>query len=105
MDQKMNCWEFKGCGKEDKCPARSQTEFDGINKGENAGRACWAVVGTLCRNCVQTDLALKYQDCVDCDFFDYVHEGEDKDFSIFEEVYRRGLLKTETFGRLVKNRR
>lgn len=95
--KKLNCWEFKKCGFEDKCPAASSELYDGINYGDNAGRVCWAVVGTLCRGCVQDDLARKYHDCLKCNFFEYVHEQEDKDFNIFEEVYKRGLVDQRTY--------
>lgn len=96
MDKKLNCWEFKKCGIDDKCPAASSELFDGINGGKSAGRVCWTVVGTLCRGCVQTDLALKYHDCIKCDFFDYVRMQEGNDFNIFDEVYKRGLVDQRT---------
>lgn len=101
MFLKRNCWEFMGCDKLD-CPARSSELYDGINNGKNAGRVCWAVVGTMCRDKTTKDLSAKYSDCMDCKFFDYVHHGEDRNFTIFEEVYKRGLINPKNFGHIVK---
>lgn len=97
MEEKLNCWEFKNCGIEDKCPAASSELYDGINYGDNAGRVCWAVVGTLCQDCVKTDLAIKYQDCLKCDFFEYVRKQEGKELNVFDEVYRRGLVDNNMY--------
>lgn len=84
---RMNCWEFMGCGDRSKtCPAFNEEHYNGINRGKNAGRVCWAVAGTMCRN---HDKLVNYGDCVECEFFNYVHEGEDKNFTIFEEAYKR----------------
>jgi hypothetical protein len=66
--QKQNCWEFKKCGREPGgarveefgiCPATTDTSSDGINGGENAGRICWAIVGTFCGGKVQGSFAQK----------------------------------------------
>ncbi len=53
----MNCWDIRECGREiggeraarmGVCPAAMETRLNGINRGKNAGRACWAVAGTFC---------------------------------------------------------
>ena len=53
---KKNCWEFTKCERqpggllEDEkgvCPAAVDTKHDGKNDGENGGRYCWKVAGTL----------------------------------------------------------
>jgi hypothetical protein len=53
----LNCWEFKKCGREPGgekadelgvCPAAVDDKYEGFNRGEKCGRACWLVQGTLC---------------------------------------------------------
>ena len=75
---KMNCWEFKKCGREpdgDKtaelgiCPAAEAEKVDGTNHGKNGGRACWAIAGTLCGGKVQGTFATKVLNCMVCDFY------------------------------------
>ena len=48
---KINCWEFKGCGKEPRgnnvsslgvCPASVEIRANGIHGGINSGRCCWS---------------------------------------------------------------
>ncbi len=79
-ESKMNCWEFKKCGrepggknakKEGICPAAVETTFDGFHSGKNAGRACWAVAGTFCGGDggePRGTYAQKFLDCTKCDF-------------------------------------
>lgn len=54
---KVNCWEWKKCGRQEGgakvaelgvCPAAGADRIDGANCGLNGGRACWALAGTLC---------------------------------------------------------
>jgi len=63
--KRVNCWEFKKCGRElagDKaadlgiCPASMNTTLDGVHSGICAGRACWAVAGTMCGGEIQGPL-------------------------------------------------
>ncbi len=35
------------------CPVFAELVTDGINSGENGGRCCWVIAGTLCDNEVQ----------------------------------------------------
>jgi len=79
--EKMNCWEYMGCGlepggekvsEEGPCPAATDTSYSGINSGKNAGRFCWAVPGTLCGNKCQNNYVEKGASCQECDFFNMV---------------------------------
>ncbi len=81
IKKKINCWEYIGCGREPGgerafekgvCPAASDASYSGINSGENAGRFCWAVSGTLCEDQRQGSYAEKRQLCRECDFFNMV---------------------------------
>jgi CRP-like cAMP-binding protein len=82
---KINCWEYKKCGREPGgiksyelgvCPAAIDTSFDGINRGKNAGRFCWAVAGTFCGGSAQGTFAEKRESCLSCDFFCKVRHEE-----------------------------
>ncbi|MBI4976798.1 MAG: hypothetical protein HZC28_04910 [Spirochaetes bacterium] len=77
----MNCWEFKKCGREPGgvkaaelgiCPAASEQRTNGINRGVNGGRACWAIAGTLCGGKVQGAFAAKIGNCLTCEFYQRV---------------------------------
>jgi hypothetical protein len=76
--RKLNCWEFKECGREPGgsrskdlgvCPAASDTSSDGKNNGENGGRLCWAIAGTLCRGISQGIYAHRQVSCMICEVF------------------------------------
>lgn len=82
---KINCWEYKGCGRQPGganvktlgvCPVATQTEAHGINGGINGGRACWAIEGTLCGGRVQGTYVQKLGNCMECDFYNKVREDE-----------------------------
>ena len=84
-EERLNCWEFKKCGREPDgtnvqdmgvCPAALDDSFDGINSGINAGRICWAVAGTLCEGKKQGIFTIKRESCVKCDFFKIVGRQE-----------------------------
>ena len=72
MERKLNCWEYRNCGREKgglmvsvlgECPASTSMAFDGTNGGMAGGRACWMVresnrlariqtcSGTPCHSC------------------------------------------------------
>ena len=81
--EKVNCWEFKKCGREREgglinalgiCPAAAAEKLNGMHGGMNAGRACWFVVGTLCNGDTQGTYAKKYRSCICCDFYKLVKE-------------------------------
>lgn len=59
--KKMQCWEYKQCGrdKDMSCPAFT----------ESAGRLCWKFAGTMCGDKAQGTSAQKLGDCQKCDFY------------------------------------
>lgn len=82
---KLNCWEFKKCGREEGgskvdelgvCTASTDTHYDGKNRGRNAGRKCWHMEGTLCGGSKQGTFSTKVGNCIKCDFFNLVKEEE-----------------------------
>ncbi len=91
MEKKLNCWEFKKCGREPGgnhvhdlgvCPTTQEMRLDGVHGGLNAGRSCWVVTGTLCRGKVQGTFAKKYKDCHICDFYKKVKQEEYTKFNL-----------------------
>ena len=117
VDKEINCWEFKKCerqpgGKKVEdlgvCPAAVDSSFNGINKGTNAGRICWAVAGTCCGGKVQGTFAEKRKSCITCDFYQHVQEQEEssienqKLLKFFSEDRTGKLLMDLTKCRLVR---
>jgi hypothetical protein len=83
---KKNCWEHKKCGREPGgskaaelgiCPVTTFTELDGAHEGLNAGRACWAIAGSLCGGKIQGTYAQKLSNCWRCDFMISVKAEEE----------------------------
>ena len=83
--KRLNCWEHKKCGREPGgaraaelgvCPAAADSAFDGFNLGANAGRICWLVAGTFCKDKVQGTYAEKRLSCRNCDFYKQIHTDE-----------------------------
>jgi len=81
----LNCWEFKRCGREPggwraadagECPAAGAIAWDGTNRGKNAGRYCWKILGTLCDEQLQDTSAKKLHKCGNCDFHRMVQQEE-----------------------------
>ncbi|MGD0887108.1 MAG: two-CW domain-containing protein [Thermodesulfovibrionales bacterium] len=98
--RKLNCWEFKKCGRHAQgenasssgvCPATLEIHLTGVNGGHHAGRVCWVVAGTMCGAEVQGSFALKYESCEQCDFYKAVKEEEGDNF-VPLEVLRNLLL-------------
>lgn len=65
---KKNCWEVKNCGREVNgaksidlgvCIAVTESRLNGVHDGQNAGRSCWVVAGTLCGGKPQGTFAQK----------------------------------------------
>ena len=92
---KQNCWEYMKCGREPGglkissdgiCPATTINNFNGFNKGKNAGRVCWAVTGTLCRNIVKGKNASQISSCMTCEFFKNVQKDEGAKFKLVTPV-------------------
>lgn len=93
MSKPKNCWEIMNCEREPGgektaefgvCVAVTDTTVDGVNKGSNGGRVCWAVAGTLCGGEVQGTFADKSHDCSKCDFFVQVRLEEGRNFRMFK---------------------
>ena len=83
---KKNCWEHKNCGRfpggpkaEELgvCPVTVQKDLHGAHGGQNAGRACWVIAGSLCGGKIQGTYAQKLTNCWRCDFFNAVKKEED----------------------------
>ncbi|MBI4788411.1 MAG: hypothetical protein HY782_15375 [Chloroflexi bacterium] len=91
--EKVNCWEFKKCGREPggvkadqlgTCAAAIETRTHGVNGGTNGGRVCWAVTGTLCGGKVQGTFARKLANCLmDCEFFKSALKEERKNLEFY----------------------
>ena len=74
MDGKLNCWQYKNCGREKgglladilgECPVSTELKYDGVNGGRGAGRVCWAVTNACC-----CDPAIgAHLSCHTCDFY------------------------------------
>ncbi len=104
---KLNCWEYKKCGREPggrnngakgTCPAATDTRLDGVHGGKNAGRACWALNGTLCEGQPNGDFARRFKSCHSCGFFKTVvkEEGADFVFTVkLQELLSRAILLPE----------
>ena len=83
--KKLNCWEYMKCGREPNgssvkengvCPAAKYNELNKTHGGINAGRSCWIVAGSMCHGTIQGTYALKYLDCIECDFYAHVKQEE-----------------------------
>jgi len=89
--KKLNCWEFKKCGREPRgaraqelgvCPAAQVMELDNVHGGMNGGRSCWVIAGTYCKGEVQGSFAQKYHNCSQCDFYKAVKAEEGLGFTL-----------------------
>jgi hypothetical protein len=88
-DTRVNCWEYMRCERQPGgklaerygvCPTPLERTGNGINGGENGGRCCWAIAGTLCFGEPHGTFAQKFQDCMDCAFF-WMVSDEETDFA------------------------
>jgi hypothetical protein len=93
--ERLNCWEFRKCGRElggnmEKeegiCPASTYLPLDGVHDGIASGRACWVVAGTMCEGEVSGTFAEKLGDCRDCEFYDLVRSEEGDGFMHTHEL-------------------
>ena len=83
---KLNCWEFKRCGREPggdrvgelgECPAPLDASADRMNSGRNAGRICWAVSGHFSDDGeIRCATAKELVSCMACEFFKSVLQEE-----------------------------
>jgi hypothetical protein len=83
---KLNCWEHKKCGRQPGghkaeelgiCPVTTYQKLDRAHDGKNAGRACWAIAGSLCGGKIQGTYAQKLHNCWRCDFMNMVKQEEE----------------------------
>jgi hypothetical protein len=100
MDKKLNCWEYKKCGREPGgareselglCPATIETRLNGVHGGYNAGRACWVVDGTMCDDKIGGTFTQKYEKCSICDFHIQVRRDEVHNIQLPSTLYLRLL--------------
>ena len=98
---KVNCWEAKQCGREPSgpkvsefgvCKAATEKKLHGMNHGENGGRACWAITGTLCGGEVQGTFASKLHNCLQCEFYNMVQKEEGADFQGASAILKKLLM-------------
>lgn len=85
MGRKLNCWEYKLCGREKgglmvntlgECPVTSAMQYDGVNDGIAAGRVCW-VVRNSGNRLACPGIGLR-SSCHQCEFYRRVmHEEEE----------------------------
>ena len=89
----INCWQIKQCGREPHgknsnmgvCPVFTAINYDGVNKGHNGGRICWAISGTFCDGKVQGSYAQKRLSCLSCEVYKQIKTEESHDFVITVE--------------------
>ena len=83
MTRKLNCWEFKNCGREKdglmvpilgECPVPHMMRYDGLNEGIGAGRACWMANKKQGCSCGKS----KSKKCHDCEFYKRVVFEQDE---------------------------
>jgi hypothetical protein len=77
MAMKLNCWEFKKCGKEpggaklgehDVCPAATEAAANTLNGGTNGGRICWIIAHSkYCGKVKCSDMQTE-NSCFQCEF-------------------------------------
>ena len=86
----VNCWDHKGCGFGPQsgkksgcqvCPAASHKNADGFLGGENGGRSCYFIMGTLCGGVGAQTEEEKHERCLDCTFFHTLQAKHGKSFS------------------------
>ncbi|MHA2424114.1 MAG: two-CW domain-containing protein [Candidatus Thorarchaeota archaeon] len=87
----LNCWEARNCGREidgakveldGVCPAATANNLEGVNRGLNGGRVCWAVAGTMGTKVCNLTFSEKIVDCIMCDFYQTVLL-EEPEFEIY----------------------
>ncbi|MEO5361775.1 MAG: hypothetical protein H7843_15260 [Nitrospirota bacterium] len=106
---KLNCWEFKKCGREPEgvnalqlgiCPVTLATTYDGLHDGKNAGRACWAVPFATTDG--RMSFATKIRKCTKCDFHHLVISEEEKYQSALKHLKK---FNKEEKAKIIKERK
>lgn len=97
-NRKLNCWEFKNCGREQGganqydlgvCAASQEKKLHGVHDGTNGGRACWVVAGTFCGGRISGSFAKKYDTCRKCNFYKKVLEENSVNFELTMNLMNR----------------
>ena len=70
-DRKLNCWEFKQCGRE--AGGAKARELGVCPAYPDHGQDCASLAGTLCGGKVQGSFAHKIKNCMQCDFYNSPH--------------------------------
>ncbi|MDD5427437.1 MAG: hypothetical protein PHN52_13250 [candidate division Zixibacteria bacterium] len=99
MSQKLNCWQFKNCGREKGglladvlgvCPVATAMKQDGTNGGIAAGRVCWQVCDSAYRN--DPAVFSRKKACYNCEFYRRVlYEEEEKTCYKFTSIEKKTL--------------
>jgi hypothetical protein len=86
-NDKINCWEFKKCGREPEgfntselgvCEVSTYEVLDGIHGGMNAGRCCWVIYGACYTHTERPKSFSEHTErCSKCDFYALVHKTEE----------------------------
>ena len=79
MAKKLNCWEFRNCGREKnglmagvlgECPVPKAMRYDGLNGGQGAGRACWMICPAVRQSSAPN--GQRAVPCLQCGFYQRV---------------------------------
>ena len=101
MSQKLNCWQYKNCGRErgglladvlGVCPVALCAKLDGLNDGRAAGRACWKVQGASIRR--EQSTAGLGKPCHQCTFYLRV-QYEEADADVTTTITEIGVSDDE----------
>ena len=92
--KKLNCWEFKKCGRDPRgenakslgvCKASIEEKWDGTNGGKNAGRICWLITGTSCEEDIERGIGTRIKICSNCGFYKLINEEEKNNINEVKE--------------------
>ncbi|MBF0194200.1 MAG: hypothetical protein HQL71_06555 [Magnetococcales bacterium] len=98
----MNCWEHHECGygpndynsnEGQVCPAAVHEHADGFLGGENGGRACYFISGTICCGEGVQPVEEKQKRCYSCSFFTILNKKYGKTFT--EKNFLRYVVNSE----------
>ena len=86
-NDKVNCWEFKKCGREPDgvntselgvCPVSTYEKMNGVHNGVNGGRCCWVFYGACsCEAGNPKTFGEHLSICRNCDFYLILSEYEE----------------------------
>ncbi|MBF0126808.1 MAG: hypothetical protein HQM02_06305 [Magnetococcales bacterium] len=97
-----NCWEKNKCGREPGgakekklgiCPVATYILADGFLGGENGGRACVFIVGSLSPN---QESQCATRNCFQCEFFNSLRKKYKNSLNI--EVFNRYIENSKTLA-------